>query len=170
MKRLLLAILPVMGVTACVPTILEITEPPAGVSFSQNAPMDRIRDKVTSTTIRTYQMVKDEDGEETRVEVGGARCNLKSDHLSASVVTPQQVQLPKYDQIPKIQGRGVPPSILVSCSANGLNGQQLLAAKPGEILSGSGNLVVDLVLIAGSAAAAATADWRFEPSVAVVLE
>ena len=86
------------------------------------------------------------------------------------ITTPQEVILPKYDQNAKLEDRGVPPSILVSCKTDDTSGTVLLAAQPGKIISGSGNLAVDLLLITGSAIAASTADWRYEPMVAVTLK
>lgn len=155
-----------------------VTKPPlavkpevASVKLHANAPEDRVRhDKTTKTTIRTYKLEPGENNKVSQVEVAGAICTLQSDHLSAKVTTPQMVVLPKYDQNAKLKDRGVPPSILVKCTAGDLKGQSLLTAKPGQIISGSGNLIADLILIAGSAAAAATADWRYAAISAVVLK
>ena len=126
--------------------------------------------KDTETTIRAYKVVTGKNNKATQIEVSGAICTLQSDHLSSKVVTPQKVKLPKYDQVAKLKDRGVPPSILVKCTDGKLNGQSILTAKPGKIISGSGILAVDLLLIVGSAAAAATADWRYAENSGVVLQ
>ncbi|KAB7610399.1 hypothetical protein F9L33_13945 [Amylibacter sp. SFDW26] len=172
MKSQLTCCIVALSLTGCV------SQPPLAVKpeiapakLQANAPSNRVRDdKSTKTTVRAYKTVKEEGKKDTQVEVAGAICTLQSDHLSAKVVTPQKVELPKYDQIAKLEDRGVPPSILVKCTAGNLKGQSLLTANPGKIISGSGNLIADLVLIAGSAAAAATADWRYAENVAVVLK
>lgn len=171
MKLRFWAVMPFVLLGACdVQPPVKITSEPAAVSFVSGAPDGRIRGDRTETVVRAYRAAQTEDGKATSVEVSGARCTLTSDHIRAEVITPQAVQLPKYDQQAKFENRGVPPSILVKCKADNLEGQALLAAQPGQIISGSGNLVVDLVLIAGSAAAAATADWRYEPAIGVTVQ
>lgn len=171
MKLRFLALAPFLFAAACdVQPPVKITSEPAAVSFVSGAPDGRIRQDRTETVVRAYKSAQTEDGKATRLEVAGARCTLTSDHIRAEVITPQAVQLPKYDQQAKLEDRGVPPSVLVKCKADKLEGQALLAAKPGQIISGSGNLVVDLVLIAGSAAAAATADWQYEPAIGVTVQ
>lgn len=175
MRNYLLCSILAISVSGCVtqPTQpLDIKPEVASVRLSANVPKDRIRhEKGSGTTIRTYKFVSGKNGKMTEAEVAGASCTLQSDHLSANVVTPQKIVLPYYDQNAKLPNRGVPPSILVKCRAGNLNGQSLLAAKPGKISSGgSGNLVVDLIFLAGTAAVAASADWRYAEGVKIVLK
>ncbi|MEM6307985.1 MAG: hypothetical protein AAF701_08370 [Pseudomonadota bacterium] len=172
MKKFLWLTVCTVGLVGCGQTPpAEITLAPATAGFLASAPMDRIAEGTDNTTVRVYKMVTGEDGTPTRAEVTGAKCTLESDHLKATVVTPQEVILPNYDQNAEYEDRGVPPSILVTCTAGDLTGTQLLAAKPGAIYTGgSGNLLVDLIVIAGSAAVANTSDWRYQPSVDVVVE
>lgn len=171
MHRSFFVVVGCLGLAGCeMQTPIEITAEPAKVAYVKSAPMDRIRSEGTSTTIRSYVVKTGEDGKEKSVEVAGAKCKLVSDHLRAEVVTPQSVVLPKYDQDPKIKDRGVPPSIHVTCTGDGKKGTTLITADPGEIISGSGNLIVDLILIAGSAAVANSADWKYRPAAGVILK
>lgn len=172
MKSYLLLLIAVFGLAACESTPpLPLEQGIAGFSLTSTAPKDRVRETTTETIVRAYQAAKTEDGKDTLVEIKGAKCSLTSDHISATIITPQKVAVPKYDQIAALGDRGVPPSILVSCRANDLSGSALLAAKPGTVTAGnSGNLVVDLVILAGTAAAAASVDWRFQPAVAVTVQ
>lgn len=171
MHRSVVLVLGFVGLAGCeVQAPIEITAPPATVAYVKSAPMERIRSEGTIATIRTYIVKKDKDGKDTNVEVAGAKCKLVSDHLRAEVVTPQAVTLPKYDQDAKIKDRGVPPSIHVTCTGDGKKGTSLITANPGQIISGSGNLIADLILIAGSAAVAATADWKYNPGAGVILK
>ncbi|MGB0959196.1 MAG: hypothetical protein ACPGVK_03005 [Halocynthiibacter sp.] len=165
MKKLILLSAALL-VSACATPPAKITSRPAQVQFLTTAPNGRIVDKTTKTTVRAFAAI---EGSKTK-EVSGAQCTLTSDHIRANVVTPQVVMLPKYDQDKKLKNRGVPPSILVTCRAGNKSGSTLLAAKPGKIISGSGNLFVDMVLIAGSAAAATTADWRYSEFANVVMK
>lgn len=171
MRNYLLCSILAISVSGCVTQPMAVKPEVASVRLGANVPKDRIRyEKGSGTTIRTYKLVPGKNGKMTEVEVAGASCTLQSDHLSANAVTPQKIVLPVYDQNAKLPNRGVPPSILVKCSAGRLNGQSLLAAKPGQIIAGSGSFVVDLILIAGSAAAAASADWRYAEGVKVMLK
>lgn len=165
-----LCLLALTALTGCVEPPLQIESEPASFAFLASAPKERLGNGTTKTTIRAYQRVVSSDGKTSNKEIMGAKCTLTSDHLRAEVVTPQQVILPKYDQDPQVKERGVPPSILISCSAGKLSGKNLLTAKPGQIIAGSGNLVADLILITGSAIAATTADWRYAETVAVNVE
>ena len=171
MKNFILVGAVTLSLAACVAAPMEMSGPPQPAALLANAPMDRIIvDKTVNTTIRSFKMVANDAGKMTRVEVSGVRCSLQSDHLQTSIITPQAVVLPKYDQDKNLKDRGVPPSIAVNCNSGELSGQTLIAANPGKIVSGSGNLVADLILIAGSAAAATTANWRYAPEVSVTLK
>lgn len=163
-------LLALTALTACVEPPLTIESEPASFAFLASAPKERLGSGTTKTTIRAYQKVMNSDGETSNKEVKGAKCTLTSDHLRAEIVTPQMVVLPKYDQDPNLKERGVPPSILISCAAGERTGSTLLTANPGKIISGSGNLVADLILITGSAIAATTADWRYAEVAAVTVE
>lgn len=163
-------LLALTSLTACVEPALEIESEPASFAFLAGAPKERLGNGTSQTTIRAFKSVEESGGKTVRKEIRGAKCTLTSDHLRAEIVTPQQVVLPKYDQDAKLAERGVPPSIHISCKAGELKGSALLAAKPGQIISGSGNLVADLILITGSAIAATTADWRYAETVAVGVE
>lgn len=171
MRRSILVCLCGLGLVGCeMQTPIEIISEPAKVAYVKSAPMQRIRAEGTSTTIRSYVTKTNEEGKETAVEVAGAKCRLVSDHLRADVVTPQAVILPKYDQDGKLKDRGVPPSIHVACTGEGKKGTALITADPGQIISGSGNLIADIILIAGSAAVASTADWKYRPGAVVILK
>jgi hypothetical protein len=171
MNKIILSGVIAVTLTACVTPPLEMAAAPQSMSLLAGAPMDRIRtEKTELTTIRAFKSGVDENGKAVSIEVPGAKCSLESDHLRGQAITPQKVILPKYDQSPKLKDRGVPPSILVKCTSGELAGQTLLAAKPGKIVSGSGNLFADVILMAGSAIAAATADWRYETDVRVNLK
>jgi hypothetical protein len=171
MKHSFFIILAALAVSACATPPLPIERAPASVSLLRGAPMDRIRETTSDTTIRAFAAVQDADGQRTRVEIDGAQCTLESDHLRARVVTPQRVSLPRYDQNRNFENRGVPPTILVRCSHNGQSGNGLIAAEPGQIVaSNSGIAIVDLMVLAGSAAAASSADWRYASDVEVMLE
>ncbi|OBY24296.1 hypothetical protein A9D60_09890 [Leisingera sp. JC1] len=163
-------LLALASLTACGEPALKIESEPASFAFLASAPKERLGNGNTKTTVRVFKSVQGSGGKTVRKEIRGAKCTLTSDHLRAEVVTPQQVVLPKYDQDAKLEARGVPPSILISCKSGDLNGSFLLAAKPGQIISGSGNLVADLILITGSAIAANTADWRYPEAVFVNVE
>lgn len=171
MKFTLLPVIAALSLSACGATTapLKVTAEPARIAYTKAAPKSRIRNTGTLTTVRAYQTGKTESGKTARVEVA-AECLLTSDHLRANLSTPQGVRLPKYDQIAKLEDRGVPPSILVECKKDGKSGKALLAAKPGQIVSGSGNLAADLILIAGSAAVASVRDWSYENLVSVDLK
>lgn len=169
MKKIF-GLLALTALTGCVDQPLEVTTDPASFSFLASAPKERLGNGTTKTTVRAYQSVQDSNGKAVNKEIKGAKCTLTSDHLRAEIITPQQVILPKYDQDPELSERGVPPSILISCKAGELSGSTLLTAKPGQIISGSGNLVADLILITGSAIAATTADWRYGETAAVVVK
>lgn len=158
------------ALTGCMEPPLEVSSEPASFAFLASAPKERLGNGTTKTIIRAYQSVESSAGKTTNKEIKGAKCTLTSDHLRAEVITPQQVILPKYDQDPELSERGVPPSILVSCQAGTLKGSTLLTANPGQIISGSGNLVADLILITGSAIAATTADWRYGETAAVIVK
>lgn len=170
MKRAILALASLGVLTACGAQPLPVKSKPAQVSFVAGYPKQRISKTTSTTTIRTFKTVKSKNGRAVSEEVGGMKCRLTSDHIRAIIVTPQEVILPKYDQNKKYKDRGVPPSILVECKGEELEGSNLLAAKPGQIISGSGNLFADIILIAGSAAVAATADWRYEPQLGVMVK
>lgn len=171
MKNIFLGTLAAVSLAACATPPLEMTAAPQAVQLRADAPMSRIRtDGQTPTTVRAFQAVTAADGSVTRTEIAGATCSLTSDHFVGNIVTPQVVQLPKYNQDADLDNRGVPPSVVVNCTSGALKGQGLIAAKPGQIVSGSGNLVADIFLIAGSAAIAAAADWRYVPAVNVDLQ
>ncbi|MEX0304967.1 MAG: hypothetical protein AB3N24_21335 [Leisingera sp.] len=169
MKKLF-CLLSLTALAGCVEPPLQVESEPASFAFLAGAPKDRLGSGTTKTTIRAYQKVVSSDGETSNKEIKGAKCTLTSDHLRAEVVTPQMVVLPKYDQDPNLKERGVPPSVLISCTAGERKGSTLLTAKPGQIISGSGNLIADLILITGSAIAATTADWRYAEAAAVNVE
>ena len=171
MKSQMMIVVGALALTGCVKPPLAVKPEVVPAQVQASAPKDRVRDKKsTETTVRAYKVVTGKNNKATQVEVAGALCTLQSDHLSAKVATPQKVVLPKYDQNAKLENRGVPPSILVKCTSGELKGQSLLTAKPGKIVSGTGFLVTDLILIAGSAAAAATADWHYAETAAVVMK
>ena len=159
MKPILPALICLSALCACAgQPPLEVRPEKAEVSLNSSAPTERIRAETTATTIRAFAPARTQDGTDATTEVAGAGCTLESDHLTGRVVIPQVVLLPKYDQHRDLPERGVPPSILVTCEADGRQGSALLAAKPGKIVSGSGNLAADLILITGNAIAAANAD------------
>lgn len=172
MKIILACCIMAIALSGCVTKPpLDVKPEAATVKLHANAPKDRLNSDITTkTTIRAFKVVSGKDNKATQVEVAGAQCTLRSDHLFAKITTPQKVVLPKYIQKAKLQGRGVPPSILVKCTQGDLKGQSLLTAKPGKIISGSGILALDILLIAGSAAAAATADWRYAEYSGVLLQ
>ncbi|MGV6839034.1 MAG: hypothetical protein ACWA40_02445 [Planktomarina sp.] len=168
MKKTIFAVSALAALSACTGQMpAEITQEPTVAAFTQNAPMDRIGQGTVKTTVRAYRAAVTEDGDAVRQEVVGAKCTLESDHIRAQVITPQEVVLPNYIQSGELEDRGVSPSILVSCSADDVRGNALLAAKPGEIVAGSGNFAADLILIAASSIAANVRDWRYEPFIEV---
>ena len=144
---------------------------PGSVSFVKQPTTHRVVEGTSTSAVRAYVKAQSESGQEANKEVP-ASCTLESDHVRGRVSAPRQVVLPKYDQSTELPDRGVPPSILVTCrDADGRSGAALLAANPGQVVAGgSGNLVADLIVLGASAAIAASANWRYDPAVAVVME
>lgn len=171
MKNYVFGLMAMTLVTACGTAPAPITSEPVAFSITSMPKTRRGLTERTETTVRAYQLVTTSDGKEERVEVVGALCDLRSDDGSARLTTPQVVLMPKYDQDPELEARGVPPSVAISCRTNELSGNALLAAKPGEITTPmSGNIVADLVVIGVQAAAVTVKNWQYDPAAAVDLK
>lgn len=170
MIRRLFPIVALTALAGCVTQPAAITSQAAPYRFVAGYPADRIAEGTTKTVIRTYRKGVNDKGKEVLQEVVGVPCVLESDHLRAEITSPQEVLLPKYDQDKDFPDRGVAPSILITCTSGALKGTSLLAARPGKIVSGSGNLAVDLILITGSAIAATTANWKYDPAANVTIQ
>jgi len=101
-------------------------------------------------------------------EIVGAKCDLVSDEIRASVVTPQVVILPTFKQRDKFPNRGVPGSIAVTCTAGNQVGQALatVKAKEATVATGAGLFGALLTAAVTSAVASSTA-WQFQPVINV---
>jgi len=165
----LVGVLAISGCAASFPT-LEVPDAPVGVSFVTQPTQHRVVEGTTETTVRAFVKAQTTDGKEASREVPAA-CTLASDHIRGTVSAPRKVALPKYDQTAEFADRGVPPSILFTCTdAEGRTGTALLTANPRQVSTVTGNTVVGLIVLAGTAAAAASANWRYDPAVRVVME
>ncbi|MEM8578490.1 MAG: hypothetical protein AAGF60_11605 [Pseudomonadota bacterium] len=169
-KTLSVAAAAVLGGCAAPFPTLEVPDAPVGVSFVTQPTQHRVVQGTTETTVRAFVKARTQDGKDASREVP-ATCTLASDHIRGTVPAPRKVALPKYDQTSEFEGRGVPPSILFTCKdAEGRSGTALLTANPRQVSTVTGNTVVGLIVLAGTAAAAATANWRYDPAVRVVME
>lgn len=141
---------------ACATTpALPITSEPQTARVVSTFPQERLRPS-TVMTVRTY----DERGAQ-RTEVGGLTCELSSDEIAGTVVTPGQIAVPSFDQSGSYANRGRPDQILVSCEGGGLSGNTTVVAQDKELVTATNvGLAGAILSTAISAAVAANTAWK----------
>jgi len=76
-------------------------------------------------SVRTFVM----DAAGKKNEVTAIRCQLRSNELSVSVVTPKRVSLPAFASGERFRNGGKPSPLRVTCSGNGMSGSSTIEAQ-----------------------------------------
>lgn len=166
MKAWKISVLVALGLAACNP--MTPTEAPVSAAMSASVPKERLTGNTTKIMVRAF--VLDADGKK-RNEVKGARCSLKSDELTATVVTPQEVIVPSFKQRRELPKRGVPGSLIVTCKAGEQSGKALVTVNAKSISTATGiGLAGALITIAATTAVATATPWQYAPQASVVMK
>lgn len=126
------------------------------------------RDRLTSyrpMEVRTYTT---QDGQS--VEVGGLSCVLSSDEVTAAVVTPARVNLPRFVQSGNFDDRGRPAQLQVRCQGGDFEGAETVFALDKQVgtatNAGIGGAILTTVV---TAAVASSTPWQFPPETRVTV-
>lgn len=149
--------------------LAEITQLPVSAGLTGKAGPERLAQNMSKMAVRAFKPRADgKPG--VGDEILGAKCTLVSDELRATVITPQEVILPRFKQRKEFANRGVPGSIVVKCNAGSDEGQVLVTAQEKQVSTAIGAGLIGAVLTtAVTAAAANSTPWSFPPSVSVVV-
>ena len=167
MKKCFAFALPVLLVSGCV-QLAPITEEPVGAGLTKSVKEERLAGSTTNMVVRAF--TPSEQPNQPGDEIIGAKCELVSDEIRATVITPQAVVLPNFKQNAEFANRGVPGSIAVTCNTDTARGQVLVTAQPKQAGTAvGGGLAVAVITAAVTAVAAATSPWTYPPAVVVVM-
>ena len=119
-KRLALALLAVATITGCGAPLAPVSAPPTNMAVVSDVGVTR-NGGISPVAVRTYTTVNG-----NRVEVSGARCEVRSKQMRGSLVTPQVVNIPNYSQSDALAARGKPENLQVTCRYNGKVGAALI--------------------------------------------
>jgi len=109
--------------------------------------------------------------EHRRVELVGAACDLRSDELAASIVTPQEVIVPDFKQRKELDNRGVPSALVVTCSKDGKRGVTQVTAQAKELATAyNAGLAAAVLTTLASAAINSGTPWVYQPAVGVLIK
>jgi hypothetical protein len=167
MKKLIFAVAALSVLAAC-QTPAEITSEPSNARMLGSVSQDKIGTGTTKVTVRAY--LPSETGEGLGQEVLGAKCDLRSDDVIASAVTPQEVIVPTFKQRKEFAERGVPSALVVTCSSGGRIGKsQVTATAKSASVGTGGGLGFALATLVVSSALASSTPWSYDGAVNVVL-
>jgi len=149
--------------------LAEITQPPVSAAMTSAAGPERLAPNTSKMAVRAFK--RRTDGKPgVGDEILGAKCTLVSDELRATVITPQEVILPRFKQRKEFANRGVPGSIVVKCQAGPEQGQVLVTAQEKQVSTAIGGGLIGAVLTTAVTAAAASATpWAYPSAVSVVV-
>ncbi len=139
------------GFLAGCDTNADITSPPVAVAYSKNFDQTRLK-AGAPIAVRTF-LPREEGSSEEPVEVKGASCELKSQEMHASFITPALVELPSF--------KGKPSIMHISCKAGDKAGAgNFNPGKPQTIFVGDPVSMV-IANLASAAVTAASNRWAY---------
>ncbi|PJI86200.1 hypothetical protein BC777_2565 [Yoonia maricola] len=173
MKRTSFCGLALVAFAACADTSLPVSGPT--VAMTQSRAINADQTIGTSTTlVRTF--IKDAEG--NRTEISGVTCRLRSDQLSAQVITPQNVAYPTFLQAARFEKRGLPDALVVTCSNGDRSGTQVMPPvtqgsarpQPGTTTTTSGSTTVSTSLVPLTGNISSSYPWTFPARLDVEIE
>ncbi len=151
------------ALAGCTPK-LEITQPSTTAGI--RADVDRAR--ITSYRTTEIRTMTNRDG--ASVEVGGLSCTLSSTEVSASVITPARVDLPRFVQSGEFEDRGRPAQMQVRCEGDDLRGAETVFAQDKQVATATNAGIAGAILTtAVTAAVASSTPWKFPEVVSVTV-
>lgn len=168
MRKTIISIIALGALVACEP-LAEVTSEPVNARLSGSFDQERLANGTSRVTVRAFMPAP--EGKIRGEEILGAVCDLRSDELSARVVTPQEVIVPDFKQREAYPERGLPSALVISCTAGGRSGKTQITAVPKQasVATGAGAAVAMLTIVA-SAAIATSTPWFYQPNGNVVLD
>ncbi len=173
MQRISFCGLALVAIAACADTSLPVSGQP--VTMTQSRAVDAAQTIGGSTTlVRTF--TADADGK--LVEVSGVTCRMRSDQLTAQVITPQYVTYPNFLQASRFANRGQPDPLVVTCRNGEASATQVVPAFPQggagarstTSTSTSGTTTVSTSLVPLTGNVASSYPWTFPSQIRVTIE
>lgn len=167
MKKAVIASAMVATLSGCM-QLADVESAPVSANVAASFPKDRLAKNTNEITVRAF--LPGEKPNTLGQEVIGAKCTLKSDELTATVITPQKVIVPGFKQAKAYPNRGVPGSLVVRCSTGKAKGQSVLtvSGKSAATTTGAGAGAAILTTLITAAVASST-PWYYPPQAFVVV-
>ncbi|MEL7107575.1 MAG: hypothetical protein AAGM21_16765 [Pseudomonadota bacterium] len=155
--RIAASIIAAMAVAGCTPP-LDITRPDVTARVQDAVPRERI------TSYRPMEVRTFTSSNGRQVELAGLSCALRSDDLTADVITPARVEMPRFVQSGQFFDRGRPAQLQVRCQGFGYEGAETVFALDKEVATATNAGVAGAVLTTVvTAAMASSTPWEFPP-------
>jgi hypothetical protein len=167
MKKALFGLTALVLVAGC-QEYAKITSAPANARVVSTEAQEQLADGTSMVTIRTF-LPGESDGK-IGAELPGIECEARSDELSARVITPQQIVVPKFKQRAKFENRGVPSALVVTCATGDKMGKGQVTAIPKSTMVATGaGMAGVLVSVMASAALASATPWVYEGNLNIIM-
>ncbi|WP_341367205.1 hypothetical protein [Yoonia sp. BS5-3] len=131
----------------------------------------RIRDGVNRDRLTSYRPMEvrsfvTQNGQQ--IELAGLPCELTSDEITANIVTPARVNLPRFVQSGEYEDRGRPGQMQIRCEGGGYEGAETIFAQDKQVgtatNAGIGGAILTTVV---TAAIASSTPWQYPPATRV---
>ncbi|MEP4197621.1 MAG: hypothetical protein ABJL99_18515 [Aliishimia sp.] len=164
MKKIAICTAAIVGLSGCMAPI-KITSEPVAASLTSPALQERLSPNTMKMTVRAFTPKTDEA---PGAEVAGAKCTLVSDELRATVITPQEVILPRFKQRAAAENRGLPGSLVITCTAGELKGKSIVTAQAKQVGTAvNAGLGAAILTTLVTAAVATATPWQYPAAISV---